>query len=422
MQTDYATERPVLNSALVLNDTSVVLRWSADTAGVLGYRVYASEDGTDWHLHADEQSVTSDSAVVALDETAMLFRISRVVNNGTLSESNWSNVLGASAGSSIARALIVDGFENEASSWKGPGHPFVTRYANALIKAYPSFESVRNSEIAEGRVSLKDRPMIFWFTGDESVAGESISAAEQSAIAEYLSAGGSLFINGSEIGYDLWEKGSFEDRNFYTDYLKASYVSDDAGVLTAEGVNGSIFEGQSLRFGQNYLEEYPDVIDTSGGSYSCLQYSYGQSAGIQYLGRFGGSSIPGKLVYIGFPAETIADESSFNVLIGSVVWFFLPGCPVASDEEIPRRFSMDQNFPNPFNPATTIRYSLPVSSHVTLTVHDILGRQVAVIVNEEQSAGWKKAEWNASGFASGMYVVRMSTDNFAETKKILLMK
>ena len=422
MQTDYATERPVLNSVIALNDTSVVLQWSADTTGVLGYRVYASGNGSIWHLLADESSVKSESTVVAMHDTMVLFRVSRVLNNGLLSESNWSNVLGASLGTGTSRALILDGFENEASSWKGPGHPFVTRYANAIMKTYPSFESVRNSEVAGGNVSLKDRPMVFWFTGDESVAGESISAAEQDAIAGYLSAGGSLFINGSEIGYDLWEKGSTDDRNFYTDYLKASYVSDDASVLTAEGVIGSIFGGQSLQFGQNYLEEYPDVIDTAGGSFSCLHYGNGHSAGIQYLGRFDGSSIPGKIVYIGFPAETIADESSFNALIGSVVWFFLPGCPVASDGAIPNGFSMNQNFPNPFNPATTIRYSLPVSSHVTLTVHDILGRQVAVIVNEEQSAGWKQAEWNASGFASGMYVVRMSTENFAETKKILLMK
>jgi hypothetical protein len=422
MQTDHATDRPVLHNVTALNDTSVMIRWSADTSGVLGYRLYASKNGTDWHLHANETGLKSDSVIVAMRDTALLFRVSRVLNNGVLSESNWSNVLGASLRTGTPRALIVDGFENEASSWKGPGHPFVTRYAAAMNKCYPSYESVRNSEIVNGTVSLKNRPMVFWFTGDESVEGESISSAEQYAIAVYLASGGSLFINGSEIGYDLWEKGSVDDRNFYTEYLKTSYVSDNASIQTADGVGGTVFGGLSMRFGQNYLEEYPDVIDPAGGSIACLKYSNGKGAGIQFQGTFGGSSIPAKLVYIGFPVETIADDSSFNALIGSVVWYFQPGCPVLSDAGIPEGFSLHQNYPNPFNPSTTFRYSIPAAAHVTLTVHDILGREISTIVNEVQSAGWKEVVWNSAGIASGIYFYRIQTGTFIETKKMSMIK
>ncbi|MHB1050369.1 MAG: T9SS type A sorting domain-containing protein [Bacteroidota bacterium] len=422
MQTDHATERPVLHSVIALNDTSVLLRWSADTSGVLGYRLYSSENGTNWQLHTNENSLQSDSAIVVMHDTALLFRVSRVLNNGLLSESNWSNVLGASLGTGMQRALIVDGFENEASSWKGPGHPFVTRYAAALNNCFPSYESVRNSEVSKGTVSLKDRPMVFWFSGDESVAGESISAAEQSAIAEYLAAGGSLFINGSEIGYDLWEKGSVDDRNFYTEYLKASYVSDNASVQTAEGVIGSVFGSQAIRFGQNYLEEYPDVIDPAGGSYACLTYSNGKGAGVQFFGTVGGSSIPAKLIYIGFPVETIADDSCFDALIGSVVWYFLPGCPVAAEAGMPDGYALHQNYPNPFNPSTTIRYALPTSAKVTLSIYDMLGREISVLVNEEQSAGWKEATWNVRGIASGMYVCKLTAGEFTLARKMLYMK
>ena len=91
-------------------------------------------------------------------------------------------------------------------------------------------------------------------------------------------------------------------------------------------------------------------------------------------------------------------------------------------DQLPLNFSLSQNFPNPFNPITTIRYALPSSAHVKLTVHDVLGREMVTLVNEEQTAGWKEVEWNASGFAGGMYVVKMTTNNFVETKKILLMK
>jgi len=95
---------------------------------------------------------------------------------------------------------------------------------------------------------------------------------------------------------------------------------------------------------------------------------------------------------------------------------------IKSEDSKPMEYSMMQNYPNPFNPSTTIRYALPSSAHVKLTVHDILGREVATLVNEEQSAGWKEVQWNASGFSSGIYFVKMSAETFSQTKKILLMK
>jgi polyhydroxybutyrate depolymerase len=95
---------------------------------------------------------------------------------------------------------------------------------------------------------------------------------------------------------------------------------------------------------------------------------------------------------------------------------------VTSKNNYSESFSLYQNYPNPFNPSTTIRYALPSSAHVKLTVHDILGREVATLVNEEQYTGWKEVMLNASGFASGIYLVRMTAGSFVETKKIFLMK
>jgi hypothetical protein len=89
---------------------------------------------------------------------------------------------------------------------------------------------------------------------------------------------------------------------------------------------------------------------------------------------------------------------------------------------VPETFALMQNYPNPFNPATVISYQLPVNSYVTLKVYDLLGREVATLVNERKEAGNYSVQWNASGFATGMYLVRIQAGSFIDTKKVLLMK
>ncbi|MHB1688059.1 MAG: T9SS type A sorting domain-containing protein [Ignavibacteriaceae bacterium] len=83
---------------------------------------------------------------------------------------------------------------------------------------------------------------------------------------------------------------------------------------------------------------------------------------------------------------------------------------------------MEQNYPNPFNPATTISYSIPVRNFVTLKVYDLFGKEVATLVNEEKNAGNYKIEFNGNKLSSGVYFYRIQTGNFAETKKLILLK
>jgi hypothetical protein len=95
---------------------------------------------------------------------------------------------------------------------------------------------------------------------------------------------------------------------------------------------------------------------------------------------------------------------------------------VGKTEEVPRGIVLSQNYPNPFNPSTTIRYSLTTCARVKLTIHDILGREIATLVSEEQSAGWKEVQWNAKDVASGIYFYKLTTGSFVETKKLMLLK
>ncbi|MFZ1322103.1 MAG: T9SS type A sorting domain-containing protein [Ignavibacteria bacterium] len=94
-----------------------------------------------------------------------------------------------------------------------------------------------------------------------------------------------------------------------------------------------------------------------------------------------------------------------------------------SETIIPDKFLLHQNFPNPFNPKTVINYELPVTGNAELKVFDVLGNEVAVLVNEKQSAGNYKVEFDGSNFASGVYFYRLDVDgNIIGTKRMVLLK
>jgi hypothetical protein len=94
-----------------------------------------------------------------------------------------------------------------------------------------------------------------------------------------------------------------------------------------------------------------------------------------------------------------------------------------SNSSLPTSFNLYQNFPNPFNPVTTIKYDLPKNSNVTIIVYDLLGREVSRLVNNEfKNAGRYEINWNANNYASGVYIYRIETGDYVNTKKMVLIK
>ena len=90
--------------------------------------------------------------------------------------------------------------------------------------------------------------------------------------------------------------------------------------------------------------------------------------------------------------------------------------------EIPDLYVLYQNYPNPFNPVTKIKFSLPKSTHVKLIIYDVLGKEIAVMINQKQSAGTYEADWDGSNYPSGVYFYKLITGEFTETKKMVLLK
>jgi len=87
-----------------------------------------------------------------------------------------------------------------------------------------------------------------------------------------------------------------------------------------------------------------------------------------------------------------------------------------------KEYSLSNNYPNPFNPSTTISYSVPEIEFVTLKVYDVLGNEISILVNEEKPVGSYEVDFNATELPSGIYFYRLQAGSFVETKKMVLMK
>ncbi len=131
----------------------------------------------------------------------------------------------------------------------------------------------------------------------------------------------------------------------------------------------------------------------------------------------------------------VIDGGTFDELVGILFYShgnfklvprknndFIGYTDVEENVELPTVFSLSQNYPNPFNPTTVIKYSIPEVTNVKLKVFDMLGREIATLVNREQTAGVYNVEFNASNLSSGVYFYRVTAGSFVATKKLLLLK
>ena len=121
-------------------------------------------------------------------------------------------------------------------------------------------------------------------------------------------------------------------------------------------------------------------------------------------------------------ASAAATASATGGLVGDPRWFAMTELSVDEEVIAPKTFTLEQNYPNPFNPTTTIQFSLNTASPVKLTVFDILGQEVATLVNEYKSVGSHKVQWRANTMPSGVYYYRLEADGFSKTHKMVLMK
>jgi flagellar hook assembly protein FlgD len=104
---------------------------------------------------------------------------------------------------------------------------------------------------------------------------------------------------------------------------------------------------------------------------------------------------------------------------------YIPNNVISNTSIIPKEYHLEQNYPNPFNPVTKIKFGIPVSKspvHVRFIIYDITGRRIAKLIDDTLSPGEHEVMWNASDVPSGIYFYKIETDNFVDSKKMMLIK
>ncbi len=124
-----------------------------------------------------------------------------------------------------------------------------------------------------------------------------------------------------------------------------------------------------------------------------------------------------------YSSVNLSAASSDGKVIGATRWSYLGPTNVnAVETGVPGVFSLEQNYPNPFNPSTTIKYQVPMNGLVSLKVYNLIGQEVATLVNEVQNASAYEASFDATTLSSGIYFYTLRAGNFVETKKMMLLK
>ena len=122
----------------------------------------------------------------------------------------------------------------------------------------------------------------------------------------------------------------------------------------------------------------------------------------------------------------IGVSSNANNISNAGFWYqatdLITSVEQIENDLLPTEFRLEQNYPNPFNPSTTIQFSLPKTSNVTIRIYDILGREVATLLDEEYQPGQYKIIFEAGQLASGLYMYRIQAGDFRETKKLMLLR
>ena len=361
-----------------------------------------------------------------------------VIAKNIFGSSGPTEMLGVVPSNDEVSCLIVNGFDRMTGT--NNTFDFIRQHGSALLTTEYSFDSASNEAVLNGDISLLDYDYVDWILGEEGTSTSTFTGTEQTLVKVFLESGRFLFVSGSEIGYDLSGQGSVTDNQFYTNYLKADYISDAAGnnIYSGFGVDNSIFNGiTNITFDDGsqgtYNVDWPDGILPVGGASTCAKYlgvNYASQGGmgIEYVGTFGQGNAEGGLVYLAVGFEAIYPESKRNELMAEIMNLYESQLGIEGDNPtvFPSSLSINKLYPNPTNTSFTLEFSSSLNETIIITITDILGRVVnqtkRISIQNNSSFTWDGLDKNGQSSPTGLYLVSISNGGNVQTRKVTLLK
>jgi len=312
--------------------------------------------------------------------------------------------------------LVVDAEDKDYET-------FITNSLDHVFSG--TYGVVSRTALRPAGVDLSNFKVMTWSQGKTFPA---FVPEEVTALQTYLDGGGMLFINGQDIGADIFEpngQSSFA-QSFYNNYLHADYVSNSSTWFLMNGYAGDpITDGIQFVLGGPYTKSPEIIAPFDANATPILKYYNGPT-----VGAIRAATNTYRVVYLGIGFEQIDQEAIRDTIMArSLAWLYEGISAIGDNPILAQKFLLMQNYPNPFNPETTIRYLLdnPTAKQTELTIYNSLGQKVRTLVSAKQPAGsyeviWNGRDDNGREVASGIYYYRLKSGNKLFTQKMILMR
>ena len=397
--------------AIVLDDTGNV------------YITGESEGSTGTH------GIFEDYATIKYSTDGTLRWIARY--NGPIGDYDRANAITIDDSGNV----YVTGTSDGGSS--GSGDPYfdyaTLKYNNSgvvqWIKRYKGFGTSNDEAKAievdmTGNVFVTGISYYNYVTIKYNAAGDTLWIRSYNGPADWLDEANDMAID--DLGNVYVTGKSYGGVGTNYDYATIKYNSDGDSIWVNRynGPGSDIDEGISIA-----LDKFYNVYVTGrsdGLSYDYATIKYNSTGDENWVVRYsnggsGSSSDEASSLYVDTLSNVYVTGMSALDYV-TVKYVQAPTSVDNASSDIPDRFTLEQNYPNPFNPSTSIQYALGSMQYVSLKIYDVLGNEVATLVNEEKSAGDYEINYNALQLSSGIYFYKLQAGSFVETKKMILTK
>jgi photosystem II stability/assembly factor-like uncharacterized protein len=432
---------PVISTLPLFSVNSVIVKGANNLFAGSDLGVHKSlNGGLNW-TEANNGIRISDIRTVASKGNYIFTGSERYTSRSTDNGVTWSNLTGTGLpGIGASKILIssngsVFAFTFGSNLYRSLNNGDTwSRLTTLPADANPGYLSVNNSELFVGSNDGKIYKSVN--NGDTwSETGNGLPTDQPALTGLSVDPNTShVYVSMTWGGFSMLN-GLFKSTDNGSSWVQVSDIHAGASTFkfTAQGniyaLTGSSF-GVSTNGGVSFetipgVPEYVLAYDIGNQGQIFVAYVENEIYGIRKTSNNGQSWVDytnglGQLLVYDFAF----DNSNF-LLAGTQSGLFRTATPTGiagNNPSLPSEFKLSQNYPNPFNPVTKIRFDLPSASFAKLSVFNTAGEEVAVLVNSRMNGGSHEVSWNASGFPSGAYFYKLSTGNFQEVKKMVLVK